>query len=192
MELQRVEVGELHEGFRPGTVGSITMPHKRNPELSEHLDTLARLVRADADVVTAGMVALHERDGRGWKAEWVAVPQACAMTLAATGFAVELLEHLEVDRRRMRDNITAQRGYVFSEVVLRALAERVGKHTAHDVVYAAAMAGIDSDVGLADALAADDRVTAHLDRAAIDALFDLDAVTGAASAFVDRVVGNRS
>jgi len=187
MELQRAEIGELREGFRPGTVGSITMPHKRNPELSEHLDTLARLVRADADVVAAGMVALHERDGRGWKAEWVAVPRACATTLAATGFAADLLEHLEVDARRMRANIAAQRGYVFSEPVLRALAERVGKHTAHDVVYAAAMDGIDRDVGLADALAADERVAAHLDRAEIDALFDLDAATGAASAFVDRV-----
>jgi adenylosuccinate lyase len=191
MELQRVEVGEVREGFRQGTVGSITMPHKRNPELSEHLDTLARLVRADADVVTAGMVALHERDGRGWKAEWIAVPQACAMTLAAAGLAATLLEQLEVDPGRMRDNITAQRGYVYSEVVLRALSDRVGKHTAHDVVYAAAMAGIDSQVGLADALAADDRVTAHLDRAAIDALFDLDAATGAAPAFVDRVTEDR-
>lgn len=191
MELQRAEVGELREGLRPGTVGSITMPHKRNPELSEHLDTLARLVRADADVVTAGMVALHERDGRGWKAEWIAVPQACAMTLAATGFAADLLEHLEVDAGRMRANIATQRGYVFSEVVLRALSDRIGKHTAHDVVHAAAMAGIDADVGLADALAADDRVTAHLDRAAIDALFDLDAATGSASAFVDRVAGDR-
>jgi len=189
MELQRVEVGELREAIRPGTVGSITMPHKRNPELSEHLDTLSRLVRADADVVTAGMVALHERDGRGWKAEWVAVPRACAMTLAGVSFAADLLEHLEVDPVRMRDNIAAQRGYVFSEVVMRALADRIGKHTAHDVVHAAAMAGLDADVGLADALAADERVTAHLDRAGIDALFDLDAAMGAAPAFVDRVVG---
>jgi adenylosuccinate lyase len=192
MELQRVEIGEVREGFRPGTVGSITMPHKRNPELSEHLDTLARLVRADADVVTAGMVALHERDGRAWKAEWIAVPEACAMTLTATAFAAELLERLEVDDARMRDNIAAQRGYVLSEVILRALSDRIGKHTAHDVVYAAAMAGIDSNVGFADALAADDRVTAHLDRDAIDALFDLDAATGAAPAFVDRVVAGRA
>lgn len=187
MELQRSELGEVREGFRPGTVGSITMPHKRNPELSEHLDTLARLVRADADVVTAGMVAMHERDGRGWKAEWVAVPDACALALTATGFATELLEHLEVDAERMRDNIAAQRGYVFSEPVLRALADRLGKHSAHDVVYAAAMAGIDDGVGLGDALAADPRVTAHLGRDEIDALFDLVSATGAAAAFVDRV-----
>jgi adenylosuccinate lyase len=189
MELQRAELGEVREPSRAGTVGSITMPHKRNPELSEHLDTLARLVRADADVVTQGMIHLHERDGRAWKAEWIAVPQACAMALVATGFAAELLEGLEVDAAGMRANLDAQRGYVFSEPVLRRLSDLIGKHTAHDVVYAAAMAGLASDVTLVDALAADERVSAHLDRDEIARLLDLDAALGSAPAFVDRVVG---
>ena len=63
-ELQRPEIGELREPFTPGQVGSITMPHKRNPELSEHLVTLARVVRADASVCVEAMVHEHERDGR--------------------------------------------------------------------------------------------------------------------------------
>ena len=79
-ELQRPEIGELREPTTGDTVGSITMPHKRNPEGSEHLDTLARLVRANAEVLTEGMVAGHERDGRGWKAEWVALPEVCLLT----------------------------------------------------------------------------------------------------------------
>ena len=79
-ELQRPEIGELREPTTGDTVGSITMPHKRNPEGSEHLDTLARLVRANAAVLTEGMVVGHERDGRGWKAEWVALPEVCLLT----------------------------------------------------------------------------------------------------------------
>ena len=47
-QLQRPEIGELRESFTPGTVGSITMPHKRNPEISEHLVTLSRVIRAQA------------------------------------------------------------------------------------------------------------------------------------------------
>ena len=82
-ELQRPEIGELREPARPDVVGSITMPHKRNPERSEHLDTLARLVRAGSGVLMEGMVAAHERDGRGWKAEWVALPEVCLLTAAA-------------------------------------------------------------------------------------------------------------
>src|SRR6185437_12847357 len=62
-ELQRPEIGELREPTTADAVGSITMPHKRNPEGSEQLDTLARLVRANAGVLLEGLVAGHERDG---------------------------------------------------------------------------------------------------------------------------------
>ncbi len=189
MELQRLELGEVREPFIPGTVGSITMPQKRNPEFSEHLDTLARLVRAQAAIMTEAMIQLHERDGRSWKAEWVALPQACAMTLASTGFAAVLLEGLVVDRERMMKNIEAQRGFVFAEPVMRALADRIGKHTAHDVVYEASMKGVESGMEFVDALLADQRVARHLDRQEIEGLFDLRQVMGAAPEFVDRVLG---
>lgn len=189
MELQRLELGEVREPFIPGTVGSITMPQKRNPEFSEHLDTLARLARSAAGVMTEGMVQLHERDGRGWKAEWVALPQACAMTLKASGLAAELLEGLQVDEERMLANIAARRGFVFAEPVMRALADRVGKHTAHQIVYEAAMAGVESGASFAEALMADERVSAHLDRAGVEELFDPERALGAAPEFVDRVAG---
>ena len=78
-ELQRPEIGELREAAPDGTVGSITMPHKRNPEASEHLDTLARLARSSASVMAEAVVQQHERDGRGWKAEWVAWPETCLL-----------------------------------------------------------------------------------------------------------------
>lgn len=189
MELQRSELGELREPFIAGTVGSITMPQKRNPEISEHLDTLARLVRAQAAVVTDGMIHMHERDGRAWKAEWVAIPEVCALTLVATHHAIRLLEGLEVDTARMQANIDAQRGYVFAEPVMRALAEAVGRHTAHDIVYEAAMRGLEAGVTFAEVLAADDRVTAHIDPAEIGRLFDIETALGAGPDLVDRVLG---
>src|SRR5215472_382991 len=91
-ELQRPEIGELAETSPPGTVGRITMPHKRNPEASEHLDTLARLVRANAAVMVEAVVQQHERDGRGWKAEWVALPEACLLATAALQITAGLLD----------------------------------------------------------------------------------------------------
>ncbi len=116
------------------------------------------------------------------------MPQACAMTLAATGFATVLLEGLVVDRERMRENIDARRGFVFAEPVMRALADQIGKHTAHDVVYEASMKGVESGMGFVDALLADERVTRHLDRDEIESLFDLEKVLGAAPDLVDRVL----
>ena len=188
MELQRLEIGEVREPFIEGTVGSITMPQKRNPEISEHLDTLARLVRADAGVMTEAMVQLHERDGRAWKAEWIALPEAVTLTLTAIRYAVMLLEGLEADEERMRANIDARRGFVFAEPVMRMLADRVGKHTAHDIVYEAAMRGVREDLSFADALMSDPRVPAHLSRSDIEGAADLDAVMGSGPQFVDRVI----
>jgi adenylosuccinate lyase len=183
-ELQRPEIGEVGEPVVEGTVGSITMPHKRNPELSEHLDTLGRIVRADVGVVLEGMVALHERDGRGWKAEWSVLPEACQLTGAALGFAARLLGGLRVDAHRMRANLDSHGAAMTSEPLMAALAARIGKHSAHDAVYAAAMAARDEGVDLGVRLVAD----GLLDAAEVAAASDPARALGAATAFVDRVV----
>ena len=86
------------------------MPHKRNPELSEQLGTLARVVRGGASLRTRGSVE-HERGGTAWKAEWAFVPGS-ARTTAALELGATLLAGLEVDPERMRANVDAQRSYV--------------------------------------------------------------------------------
>jgi adenylosuccinate lyase len=188
-ELQRPELGELAEPFTPGQVGSITMPHKRNPELAEHLDTLGRIVRANAGVTLEGMVALHERDGRGWKAEWLVLPESSLLTGAALGFAARLLEGLQVHGDRMRANLDAQGGYPLSEPVMRRIADQVGKHVAHETVYAATMAGLTQGVDLRTALQNAGVVGPDgLSAAELDEALDPAGALGAATAFVDRVL----
>lgn len=182
-ELQRPEIGEVSEPVVAGTVGSITMPHKRNPELSEHLDTLGRIVRADAGVAMEGMVALHERDGRGWKAEWSVLPEACQLTGAALGFAARLLAGLRVDADRMRANLDSHGAALSSEPLMAALAARIGKHSAHAAVYAAAMAARDEGADLGERLIAD----GLLDAAEVAGASEPARALGAAAAFVDRV-----
>src|SRR5579859_7036501 len=99
-QLQRPEIGELHEPTPPGTVGSTTMPHKRNPEISEHLVTLSRVVRAQAGLALEGTVCEHERDGRAWKAEWLAVPEAGLAFGACVAAGAQMLDGLGVDAAR--------------------------------------------------------------------------------------------
>ncbi|MBA3745080.1 adenylosuccinate lyase family protein [Sporichthya sp.] len=183
-ELQRPEIGEVAEPFTPGQVGSITMPHKRNPELAEHLDTLARRVRANAAGSLEGLIALHERDGRSWKAEWLAVPESAQLTGAALGFAARLLAGLQVNAEKMRANLDERRGYLLSEPLMRALSDRIGKHAAHEAVYAAAMAGIDRGVDLTEVLLEQQLLTPDQ----IEAATDPAKALGAATAFVDRML----
>jgi adenylosuccinate lyase len=190
-QLQRPEIGELAEATRPGLVGSITMPHKRNPELSEHLGTLWRIVRGAANLALEGVVHEHERDGAAWKAEWAYLPEACIVTAAALHFGAELVEGLEVDRGRMAANVAAQDGYVQSEPVMRALTDRLGKHRAHELVYDAAMRGQAEGVSLREALGADPVIADALSDDDLDELLDPVTAARPAIALADRVLSAR-
>lgn len=140
-ELQRPEIGELHEPTTPGTVGSMTMPHKRNPEAGEHLDTLARLVRAQSAVLIEGVVAAHERDGRAWKAEWVALPEAGLLASTSVAMGRHLVEGLVVDEAAMTADVHRYGDAWSSEQLLAGLTRRVGKHTAQRAMHEALAPG---------------------------------------------------
>ncbi len=142
-ELQRPEIGELGEPHSAATVGSITMPHKRNPEFSEHLDTLSRIARAASSVLVEGMVASHERDGRGWKAEWVMLPEVALTTGTAASIAATLVEGLEVNADAMLANLR-ETGTFGVEAVLVALSSRIGKHRAQALLQQT-LAGLRGD-----------------------------------------------
>jgi adenylosuccinate lyase len=154
-ELQRPEIGELREPTTDDTVGSITMPHKRNPEGSEHLDTLARLVRANAQVLTEGMVVGHERDGRAWKAEWVALPEVCLLSGVALGVALRLLSGLVVDEAAMRANLESHGDRLASEQMLAGLTRRLGRHAAQRLMHDVLAPGSRDNHDVFDALVAD-------------------------------------
>src|SRR5262249_49067980 len=132
--LARTEIGEVSEGGSRDSIGSITMPHKNNPEISEHLGTLSRTVRYNAFMLLEGLVHDHERDGRSWKAEWNALP----LITLASGKALELLRsviaNLEVHSARMRENLELAGGSMCSEWVMLALAKKIGRKSAHELV----------------------------------------------------------
>jgi adenylosuccinate lyase len=182
-ELARPEIGELAEPVDDESVSSITMPHKRNPERSEHLDTLARLVHAHAGVMLAGLTQQHERDGRGWKAEWVALPEVCLLTSTALEIATGLLAGLEVHRETMLENLRRHGGYGASEQILARLTPRMGKHRAQAQLQKALRRGLEGGQSLVDTLVAAGLLT-ETEARELDAAPD----TGACAAMVDTVV----
>jgi adenylosuccinate lyase len=186
--LQRPEIGEVTEGFVPGTVGSITMPHKRNPEIAEHLGSLARVVRHNAALIAEGQVHDHERDARAWKAEWAVLAETCMAAAKAVALTRTMTANLVVHPERMLANLEATRGFILSEAVMLALAEKVGKQTAHTLVYETAMKAHEAGRPLKDALLENVAVTTHLPAEAIEALFDYRAHAGLCREMVDRVV----
>lgn len=183
-ELQRPEIGELSEPPAEGGVGSITMPHKRNPEASEHLGTLARLARASAGVLLEGMEHQHERDGRSWKAEWVALPELCELTVVATAIGRRLVGGLEVHADQMAANLAAGGVDLRSEQILAALAPLLGKHAAQALLQDLLSERTDLDV-----------VTLLVEHGVDPAAAAQVAVgyeTGSAGAMIDRLPPGRS
>lgn len=188
--LQRSEIGELREGFVAGTVGSITMPHKRNPEIGEHLGTLARLVRHLGAAVQEGSVHDHERDGRAWKTEWHAIPEATMLAARAIELLAELVARLEVDAARMRANLEASGGFVLSEAFLLALAPRIGRDAAHRLLYELAIQARANGRTLIDAVRTDATFAAAFGAGDLEQLLDVTQHTGQCAAMVDRVLGD--
>ena len=182
-ELARPEIGELAEPADEEAVSSITMPHKRNPERGEHLDTLARLVRANAGVLVEGMAAQHERDGRSWKAEWVALPEVFLLATTALQVAVDLLDGLEVHPEAMAVNLRRQDGYGETERILARLAPRMGKHLAQARLQQASQHGHRAGRSLAQSLA-DSGLLGEDEARGLTATAD----TGSCAEMVDTVV----
>jgi adenylosuccinate lyase len=189
--LQRPEIGELSEAPTEGVVGSITMPQKRNPERSEHLTTLARVVRADAALALEGMVAEHERDGAAWKTEWALLPRACGAAAVALALAAELSAGLRVDERRMRENVDAQRGYILAEPAMLTLGAEIGPRRAHELIHRASVVeglSLNDAQTLREALAADPEIASLLSPERLEALLHPEQALGAADELVKRVL----
>jgi adenylosuccinate lyase len=186
--LQRSEIAEVGERSASGTVGSITMPHKQNPEISEHLGTLARVVRHNAAILAEGSAHDHERDGRSWKAEWHAVPLVTAAAGKAVALLAELIANLQVHAERMRANLDLTRGFVLSEAIMLALAEKVGKQSAHTLVYEASIAAQHAGRTFREAVLGSPAIMAQLDAADVDRLLDYERSVGQCRAMVDRVL----
>jgi adenylosuccinate lyase len=190
MELQRPEIGELREAVAADVVGSIMMPHKRNPEASEHLDTLARLTRSHALVLMEGQVQLHERDGRAWKAEWVSLPEVCLLTSAALRLGIACIDGLEVDAERMRANVGAAQGLLASERILGTLSARIGKHRAQAALQDVLGAARRDNRSATHALEAAGLMTrAEAESAVADPIAAGD--TAAVRSVLDRLQGDR-
>ncbi|MCH9649633.1 MAG: adenylosuccinate lyase family protein [Deltaproteobacteria bacterium] len=185
--LQRPEVGELREGEAAGTVGSITMPHKRNPEIAEQLGTLARMLRHNAGCLLESLVHDHERDGRSWKTEWGVIPPSCILMGAVLRLGEELCRHLEVDVDAMARNLQATGGATSAEAVMLALADTLGRASAHGLVYELSRQAELRGETFRQAVEQEPRVRNHLSAAEIDQLFDPLLYLGQCAAWVDRV-----
>jgi len=190
INLEHTEIGELFEPFSEGKVGSSTMPHKRNPSSCEAAVGVSRALRYNATYMLECMIIEHERDGSAWRGEWKAIPESCLMAGGLLAMMKYVLSGLTVDAPRMRSNLDLLGGFLLSERVMFALSEKVGKQTAHDLVYEASMHGIERGVSFEQALLQNPRVKEALPPEALRAALDPTTYVGLAPQIVDKVLAD--
>jgi 3-carboxy-cis,cis-muconate cycloisomerase len=188
MLMASTEFAEVYEPFVKGRGASSTMPQKRNPISSELMLAAAKGVRQHAGLMLDAMVQDFERATGPWHAEWMAIPESFVLTAGALHQAKFALGGLVVDTKKMAGNLDLSRGLIVAEAVMMGLAPAIGRQEAHDVVYDACRLANDKGMTLADALSADPRVSARIDRPAIERLTSPKNYLGLAPEMVDRVL----
>ncbi len=133
--LQRTEIHEVEEPFGLGQTGSSAMPHKRNPELSERVCGLARLIRGYALTSLENIALWHERDISHSSNERITLPDSClAMDYILALFA-SVMRRLQVFPHRMKENLDMTKGLVFSQRVMLALIDKgLSRQKAYEIV----------------------------------------------------------
>jgi adenylosuccinate lyase len=173
--LQRSEILEAEEFFSPGQKGSSSMPHKRNPVLSENLVGLSRMVRAYVVPALEDVVLWHERDISHSSVERMIGPDATVTLDFALARLAGVIDKLIVYPENMRKNLDRLGGLVHSQRVLLALTQKnVAREDAYRLVQRNAMKAWAGDGDLLSLLTADKDVRKHLSEAELKANFDLD------------------
>lgn len=172
--LQRTEVLEAEEYFAPGQKGSSSMPHKRNPVLTENLTGLARLVRGMAIPAMENVALWHERDISHSSVERMIGPDATVTLDFALARLTSVIDGLIVYPDRMRANLDKLGGLIHSQRVLLALAQKgASREDAYAIVQRSAMRTWNGEGPFIEFLQNDRELTDLLDISELVELFDL-------------------
>ncbi len=185
--LQRTEIGEVQEPFgEPGfvTKGSSSMPHKRNPELSERVCGLARLVRGHGVTALENVTLWHERDISHSSAERVILPDSALAVDYMLHLLTGVVAGMTVYPGRMMRNLELSRGAVFSPRLMLALVEAgMERSAAYELAQEHAATAFRDDSDFREVVCGDSRVTDLVAEPELRSLFDY----GYFLRFTDRI-----
>lgn len=186
--LMRTEINEIEEPFSEGKIGSTTMPHKRNPAALEGLASLTPPILKSVGLIHESMKVEHERDAMSWRAEWIALPEINIYLAAQLQIALNVLKGMTVNQQQMLKNLSLQNGLLLSEKVMFELGKRLGKQTAHHLVYQCAMQAFEQNRPFAELLLADPQLQSELNADELTCWLDPINYLGSAPQKVDSVI----
>jgi adenylosuccinate lyase len=171
--LQRTEVLEVLEPFGKGQKGSSAMPHKRNPITCERLCGMARLLRGYAQVAMENVALWHERDISHSSTERVIWPDAFHIAHYMLKTVQRIVVGMEVDVKRMEENLNLTKGLIFSQSALLTLVDAgMARDEAYAVVQEDAMRAFKDGIPFIDVLKADERIITRVKESDLERALD--------------------
>jgi 3-carboxy-cis,cis-muconate cycloisomerase len=186
--LQKTEVGEVEEPHTESSVGSSTMPQKRNPMRCEAVVALGRILRQHGALAMDCMVQQHERDMSAWQAEWEFIPEAAILASGALDQTRKVFAGLTVRPDRMAVNLAITGGLINAEAVMMSLAPGLGRQRAHELVGTAARESFESGRPFLACLMALPDIAELFGEGELKTLLEPEAYLGGAIEAVDRVL----
>lgn len=184
--LMKQEFGEVEEPVPPGTVGSSTMPQKRNPKLAQDIIAGAAELRSLVPLALEAVQAEHEADRTNSLMINRALVESCTITGDVLVRMDEMLGNLALFPERMRANLDLSGGLIMAEALMLELGRSIGRQEAHDIIYDAAQAAAVEQRSFDAILSADERVSARLSADEIAALLDPARYSGLSSHFAQE------
>jgi len=171
--LQKTETREVEEPFGAKQTGSSAMPHKRNPELTERISGLARLMRGFALTSMENVALWHERDISHSSTERMTLPGSCLLLDYCLSLFTSVMKGLQVYPQRMQQNLRLTKGLIFSQRVMLALIDKgLSRQKAYELVQRNAMKVWKGKRTFLALLKADAEVVAALPAEELEPLFD--------------------
>jgi adenylosuccinate lyase len=188
-ELQRPEIAETFEAFEQKQVGSSTMPHKRNPMISERICGLAKIMRSLVSPALENVPTWHERDLTQSSCERFVIPEECILIDYMLILMSKVLKGLEIDEKRMRRNMEITQGRMMSEAVMLALAKKgLGRQKAHELTRQLAIKSHNQQRPFKQILAEDSTVKKMLSPKEIEEVMDPQNYLGTAPKQIELVI----
>ena len=171
--LQRTEILEVEESFGSKQKGSSAMPHKKNPITAEQITGLARVIRSNSIAAFENVALWHERDITHSSVERVILPDSCILTDYILSRMTRLVDNLQVYPENMQANIDLNRGLIYSQKVMLALAESgMTREKAYRIVQKQAMRAWKEGKDFRNLIRRDPEVKKRLDSKTLNRLFD--------------------
>jgi 3-carboxy-cis,cis-muconate cycloisomerase len=188
--LMQSEVGEAFEPGVPHKGGSSTMPHKRNPVGAAAIRANHRRIAGQLSTLAMSLEAEHERALGGWAAEWETLRDLFVLSAGSIERLREMLEGLEVDPGRMRENLDAALGLPLAESLMMALAPKIGRSEAHHRVEAVSKLALARKRPLGEVAKAEPAIAGNLSAEEIDRALDPGRYLGSAEAMIEAALAD--